>query len=251
MPEEEPTTDPEPAADLGLPMFGDTQPTGITHVLKSAKGSRLGRYLHPGERVVLVVEVLPDDTTLTKKNELKQALSVSDFYPVPDEQATDLLRTARTVYREAHDAARGIEELPFDTSEQPTAYVNQAGVVMTVADIAELTGTPSAADIAASRGVDIDERGDVFTVEFADGTKATWPDDWDGSGQSLAAVGGFMRKPGKKKDTGQVVRYVGADGATLDEWTPDDEGARLERLELELAASEDAAAVAELEAARA
>jgi hypothetical protein len=131
----------------------------------------------------------------------------------------------------------------------PTAFVNSDGAVMTPAEWEELTGTPTVEQIEQSRGVDIDPVGDILIVEFTDKTRGQWPDDWADSGQSLACVGGFMQKPGKS-DSGQVARLLGPDGELLDEWTPEDESARLERLEAKVAADEDADAVDELESGR-
>ena len=86
---------------------------------------------------------------------------------------------------DAQVASKGLGFLPFDETAQPAGIVDASGVVLTPSDIAE-------ARIARN----FDPDGDSLTVEFADGTKGCWPDDWAGKVQTLAAPGGHMRLPG-------------------------------------------------------
>lgn len=251
----------EPDGDLDdgplyqLPEINGVIPTKLVGKLKAKKTDRLSRCPQRGERLVLVVEVLAGEIALNRKDELIQSLDVEDLWPLADDRAQDVLREVRTAWREAEDAALGRVELPFDETEAPTAFLNADGVVMTASELAEARGEWGLSQVAAgqlvedARGLDLDPAGDTVTVEFKNGTKGLWPDDWTGSGQSLACVGGFMRLPGSKESE-QVLRFRDVDGVLLDEWQEADEAARLGQLEVEVEARENAAAVAELEAGR-
>lgn len=228
-----------------LPEINGILPTGLDHVLKRKVVGAIPELFHKGQRVVLVVEAVATTLAMDDDDKLIQTLELEGVFAA-GELGRDFLRDARSAYRTAQDAALGRVELPFDETEQPSAFVAADGTVMTPSELAEVRGEL----IEDARDVDIDPSGDEFAVEFADGSRGLWPSDWDGSGQSLASVGGFMRPPGKR-DTVQVVRIRTVDGGELlDEWTEADEAARLGRLELDVAAREDAAAVAELEAGR-
>jgi len=245
--------DPEPLYQL--PSVAGIIPTKLVAKLKAHKSDRLTRLPERGERLVLLVEVLSGEMSLNRKDELVLALDVDEFYPLAEDRGHELLREVRTAYRLAEDAALGRVELPFDETEAPTAFLNADGVVMTASELAEARGEWGLSQVAAgqlvedARGLDLDPAGDTVTVEFKNGTKGLWPDDWTGSGQSLACVGGFMRLPGSKESE-QVLRFRDVDGVLLDEWQEADEAARLGQLEVEVEARENAAAVAELEAGR-
>lgn len=233
-----------------LPEINGVIPVKLVGKLKSAKTDRLARWPHRGERIVLVVEVLAGDWQLNRKDELIQSLDVEDIYPLGEDRGQDLLREARTSYRVAEDQRLGREPLPFDETEAPTAFVAADGTVMLASEVAAVQG------VTEARGVDIDPAGDVLTVEFTDGQRGLWPDDWAGSGQSLACVGGWMRPPGAR-DTAQVARFRDVDGDVVDEWKPEDEAARLSQLEQDVAAAEavraareDREAAEQLEAGR-
>lgn len=224
-----------------LPEFEGTVPVGV---LTSVTGTsqRISRPIHLGEKVVLLVEAeVGQIGHKVGKDGLKrhQALVAADVWELADGEATDLLRALRTSARLEADAAMGVAGLPFDDTVVAAQYTTAGGTVMTPAEIAE------------HRGEDWDP-GDELTVVLragGDNVKAFWPDDWAGTGQSLAGVGGFMRVPGGEPgETGQVVLLLDADsGEVIAEWTDEDEEAR----ELAEAAREDRAAMAELEAARA
>lgn len=226
-----------------LPDIAGITPKRLVHRL-SGSTELLQQLYDVDAHMVLLVEVDPGGIALSSAKEvLTQTLDAAAIYDVTDlDGAKDLLRAARSAHRKP-DPKIGHAFLPYDDTVQPAGVVDASGVVLTLAEVAE------------ARGFDVDPDGDSLTVEFVDGTRGCWPDDWAGKGQTLAAPGGFMRLPGDgPTDVVQVVRLLDlASAEVVAEWTPEDEEARLLAAErdAELAeAAEDRAAVDELEAGR-
>jgi hypothetical protein len=226
----------------GLPEIDGIQPVGVVTKIRGT-GQRIDRSLHLGEKILVLVEAEVDEAYKLKQTgdgpKLHQVLQVVDLYELDDEDINvkALLRETRSFYRERDDRRAGRTPLPSDDTRQPegvAGFVDGSGVVM------------SAAEIAEARGIDLDPAGDVIVVEFFGGDRFSWPEDWLGTGQSLAAAGGFMREPGGEPgEVSQVQRLLRPDdGSVIDEWTEADEDRRL--LAAEQAA--EAAEAAEVDA---
>jgi len=222
----------------GLPEIDGIQPVGVVTKIRGT-GQRIDRSLHLGEKTWLLVEAEVDEAYKLKATgdgpKLHQVLQVVDLFELdPDEDETKaLVRATRAFHRDLDDKKAGRTPLPSDDTRQPEAVagvVDSSGVVM------------SAAEIAEARGIDLDPAGDDVVVEFFGGDRYSWPADWLGTGQSLAAVGGFMREPGAEPgEVSQVQRLLRPDdGSVIDEWTEADEDRRL--LAAEQAAEADEAA---------
>lgn len=226
----------------GLPEIDGIQPVGVVTKIRGT-GQRIDRSLHLGEKTWLLVEAEVDEAYKLKATgdgpKLHQVLQVVDLFELdPDEEETKaLVRATRAFHRDLDDRRAGRTRLPSDDTRQPegvAGVVDSSGVVM------------SAAEIAEARGIDLDPAGDDVVVEFFGGDRYSWPADWLGTGQSLAAVGGFMREPGAEPgEVSQVQRLLRPDdGSVIDEWTEADEDRRL--LAAEQAA--EAAEAAEVDA---
>jgi hypothetical protein len=212
-----------------LPEFEGQVPVGVVTSV-SGTSQRIDRPIHMDETVLLLVEARVGSIAhKVVKDGLKrhQTLTAKDVYELEGTDGRDLLRAARNRYQLADDASKGRVGLPLDDTLVPQQFVDQGGVIMTPAEVRE------------ARGEDWDPA-DELTVVFADGTRAFWPDDWAGSGQSLAPAGGFMRLPnGELGETVQVVELLDPEsGAAVATWSEEDEAERLEALEGQLAAEE-------------
>jgi len=220
-----------------LPEIDGIVPVGVVTKIRGT-GQRIERPAHLGERMLLLVEAEIDSACQLKQTDegpkLHQGLKILDLFEVTDDdQATSLMRTARSMHRIADDADAGRIPLTFGSdTRQPLGVVDGSGVVLTPAEVFE------------ARGVDVDPVGDVLVVEFADGTKGLWPDDWQGTDQELAAVGGEMRPPGAEPgDVVQVLRLLDeGSGEPIDEWTEEDEERRLVAEDLRVRELEEAEA---------
>lgn len=193
------------------------------------------REVDHGDSLVIVAEVTLTEQTLKDKKDgpvLVQVFKAENVYELDPDDRT-VLGKYRDRARLADDHAKGRTALPFgtvDDTEHPGVelVLDGSGVVM------------SEAEVEALAGGWLPER--YISVRFADGTEGLWPDDWEGSGQSLAVAGGFMRRPGKHGEPGEVVQVRllqdQDSGDVLGEWTGEQESARLEALEAAAAAEE-------------
>lgn len=225
----------------GLPEIDGIQPVGVVTKLRGT-GQRIDRSLHLGEKTWLLVEAEVAEAYKLKATgdgpKLYQVLQVVDLFeldPDEDEETKALVRATRAFHQDLDDRRAGRTRLPSDDTRQPegvAGIVDSYGVVM------------SAAEIAEARGIDLDPAGDDVVVEFFGGDRYSWPADWLGTGQSLAAVGGFMREPGAEPgEVSQVQRLLRPDdGSVIDEWTAEDEDRRLLAAEQAAEAAEAAEA---------
>lgn len=229
-----------------LPEFEGIVPAGVVTKV-TGTGQRITRAMHYGEKAYLLVEAEVGSVAhakVSKGMHRVHSLTVLDLYEFDGDEGQALIRKFRSKYRILDDEKAGRNPLAFDDTAQPAQYVMQGGVVLTAQEIAE------------QRGETYDADGGLLTVEFADGSRGLWPEDWAGTGQSLAAVGGFMRLvDGEPGETAQVVKLLDVEsGQVVAEWTDDDEAERLDAAEAAALADEaadDAAAVGELEGGRA
>jgi len=223
----------EPTASIDLPEFEGTIPVGVVTSV-TGTGQRITRPIHYGEKIVLVVEAEATNIGHRKTTDgMKRVhtLSAVDLYELPGEAGQKLLRQQRAEWRVADDQVHGRQALGLDDTTQAVLSVD--GVILTAREIAEQRGDSMPDDDAS------------LIVEFEDGTRGVWPEDWLGLGQSLAAVGGSMRLPGSAEvgDTARVMRWLDVEDPTsvVAEWSDADEAARLLALEQEAERAEAAA----------
>jgi hypothetical protein len=227
-----------PSLPLPLPEFEGVQPVGVVTKVNGS-GQRIRRAMHLGERVILVVEAEVDDVGHKRTDDgvkRDQVLKVSDLWELEGKPGATLVRSLRQAYKLSDDHAAGRRVL--NGMEQPdpagpgiTVTVDGNGVVLTDTEA------------AAMRGEVLDglPHVDIAVLVFADGSRALWPDDFpDGAGPHPEA-GERIRKPGSKaKDDPVLISSVlDADtGETLEEWTDEQEAARLLEAEQEAAREE-------------
>lgn len=229
---------------LELPDFEGIRPVGVVTKVNGA-GSRIARPLHLEERVVLVVEVEVSNVGHAATDagvKRIQTTTVKDLYELEGKAGKTLLRSLRQAYAIADDQRHGRRPILADL-EQPDG--NAAGVDVVVDEQGRVH--------TASLGL---PHVDVAVLVFGDGTRALWPDDFPAASGPHPEAGERIHRPGAKKDAEpELVRQVlDADtGETLEEWTDEQEDARLRELEHELAVEEarqDREAADELLAAR-
>lgn len=229
---------------LELPEFEGLKPVGVVTKLTGA-GERIGRAMHHGERVVLLVEAELVDVRHPKtKDGIKrhQVLTVADLYEIEGPAGKRLLTAQREAYRLADDQRHGRKVLTdgVGTIRVPAGLTDDHGHPLDEEALAELRGDPLAAAMA-------DPGLDPVTVVFEDPmSPLSWPDEFE-PGTPKPAPGSFV---GDR----QVREWLDPDtGDVLAEWTDEQEDARLAELEAAAMAEEAAgnrAAMEELEAGR-
>lgn len=225
----------------GLPEFEGQVPIGVNTKITGA-GQRIARALHLDDRVYLLVEATvanvghkTNDAGLVREHKLK----VEDLFEL-DDDGRRILARHRAAAKEAEDRAAGREPLPFTHDDTENI---------------EIRSRFDASGISLGPDQDLPGLLDpeaLLTVRFAGGVSGLWPDDWEGSGQSLVrTAGGSMRLPGGGPgDTGVVVSVSDVDsGAVVSEWT-DVHDEVLSAVEAAEEAAGNRAAVEALEAAR-
>lgn len=234
-----------------LPEYDGQRPIGMRTSLNGT-GNRITHPHRIGDTVIVVLECRVTESAHKEVDDgivYFEALKTKDFIEVPGSQGKTLLNALR-------QAAAGDE----GTLPGVVATEVKAGAKV-VADASGVVATPTEAETVF--GIPHDPALDPVVLVFDDGSRGLWPDDWAGLGQSRAEVGGFMRAPGSTKagDVLQLRKVLDADsGATLAEWTEEQEDARLLAAERQALAEEqtrgaedtraDLDATAELEAAR-
>lgn len=221
---------------LDLPETGDgRKPSGMKTAIAGA-GNRISKPHPLGSTVYVLIEAKvkgagheeTDDGVL-----YVEKLKTVDLFELEDKPGKRLLSALRQQYRT--DGGEPVLSLGDETAgEGIEGALDASGVAITPAELADLRDDPA--------GALTDERLDNVVLVFADGSRGLWPDDWAGTGQSRAVIGGTMRRPGSQKpgDVDQVVELLDATtGETIDLWTPEREAERLLALEGELADEED------------
>lgn len=220
----------------GLPEIGGIIPVGVVTKVKGT-GQRIEEALNLGQRVVMLVEASVSDAYQLKDTKegpkLHQALTIDDLWVLRGKEARELVKARKTELARPKPDLAGTHPLGLvDDSAPPAGYVDASGVAM----------TPS--EVAAQRGVQLP---DAFVVEFLDGARYLWPDDWEGSGQGQPVTGGLARKPGELEAL-QVVKLLDPEtGDVLDAWSDEDEEARLVAAERAAEEEERAEAAADRE----
>lgn len=237
--------DPQQGALVLPPTRDGRTPSGMKTAIAGA-GNRITRTHELGERVFLFIEAnvkksgheVTDDGVL-----YTEGLKVLDLFELADGPGKRLLSALRQSYR-TESGEPPLTNGDETAGEGLDVALDASMVALTPAELADLRGDPSAA-------MD-DARFDHVVLVFDNGARGLWPDDWAGTGQSRAPIGGTMRHPGSTKagDVGQVVELLDAkSGETIDRWTPEREAERLLVLEGAAVADEERQeALAEYEA---
>lgn len=237
---------------LGLPEFEGIIPVAVLTRLKGT-GQRVHRAIHHGEKVILLVEAELADVQHPKTKEgvkRVQILAATDLYLLEGKASKRILSGAKEAYRLADDARHGRKAFPIGAAAPvlgPEGWTDENGTVLSDEDVAERRGE-IVERYASDRGLD------PVVVVLSDGTRALWPDDWQGTGVGRPKAGDVVPHPNDGDEESRVVRVDDADtGEVLEEWTDADEDARLAALEEEARrreAAEDAEAFAAVTSAR-
>lgn len=228
--------DPNQGALVLPPTRDGRTPSGKKTALSGA-GNRISRTHELGERVFLFVEAHVKKTghEETEKDGVLyvEGLKAKDLFELDEGPGKRLLAALRQAYR----SEAGEDPLTYGdetAGEGLEVALDAAGVAITPTELAALREDPSSALE--------DERFDHVVLVFADGSRGLWPDDWAGTGQSRAPIGGTMRRPGSRTpgDVDQVVELLDATtGETIDKWTAEREQERLLALEQSAEADEE------------
>lgn len=238
---------------LDLPEFEGITPVAVLTRLKGT-GQRVHRAIHPEDgKVILLVEAELSDVQHPKTKEgwkRVQILAASEMYLLEGKTSKRLLAGAKEAYRLADDARHGRQALAVGAAAAvlgEKGFTDASGTPLTDEDLAELRG-----DVVGRYAVDRGLDPVVYVLE--DGTRALWPDDWQGTGQPKVHAGDVVPRPGDGDEELRVVRVDDADtGETIEEWTAEQEDARLAALEEEALREEavaDRETVEQLQAAR-
>lgn len=204
----------------------------VTTRLKAGPVEDLTRDLDHGDEVWILVRARASETGTTKDTKdgpiATQQLIHEASWELTDEEADQVLGDRRGQLQLRPDLV-GTHPLGLvDDSTVPAGVVDASGVAMTASEFAE------------ARGVPVDQ---PFVAELLDGRRFLWPDEWEGTGQSMPVIGGQARVPGELESL-QVVRILDpGSGDVLAVWSDEDEDRRL--------LAEEEAALAEERAAEA
>lgn len=221
--------------ELELPEYHGRKPVGMKTSVNGA-GNRLSRAHDIDDRVVLVIEARvkkaghesTDDGLL-----YAESLKVVDLFEIQGDAGRRLLSGVRQAYRTADDQGKGRKALPITTIDPETGLevvTDGSGVVLTPADLAEIRGEPLAAMT--------DDRMTPVVVVFSDGLRNIWPDEFDTDTARPSAGDRFEAEDPEAAQV-HVAKLLNAEtGETIEEWTDEQENARLLEMETELGQAE-------------
>lgn len=247
--EEDVEATPQPLPTLGLPEFEGIIPIAVQTTINGS-GQRITRPLHHGEKIILIIEAEVNNIAHPRtKDGIKrqQVLGVEDMYELAGERGRKVLSTLRTAYRLSEDkrtgnnAIAGWTEPPEHLDDGLEVTVDKSGTQLLPHEAAALRGDDPIDEL-------IDEKLTPAVLVFDDGLRALWPADYaadvvTATEQRPTAGGEFLkpRKPRERKPRFGVVREIlNEAGETLEEWTDEDEDARLAELEDDAKAKEAA-----------
>lgn len=238
----------QPRLDGILPEYNGVQPVGV--VSKVGGGAEtISRAIDYGERVVVVIDGRLDDFAIkpTKQGpKLVQKIVVDDLYEIPGASGKRILAHLRQSYRTAQDARSGRRSLLGEDGGPvlgERGWMSPDGSVLTEEDLAEVRGDPILAAAA-------DASLDPIVVVFDSGGRMVWPDEFGPQPGERPSAGDMLADSDGER---QVRQVLSLSGELLEEWTDEQEDARLAALEEQFRAqeaAEDAAAVKELTDAR-
>jgi hypothetical protein len=216
--------------DLELPEYRGRKPVGMKTSVNGA-GNRISRPHGIEDRVIMVLEAkvkragheATDDGLV-----YAEVLKVVDLFEIAGDAGRRLLSSVRQAYRVADDQREGRQPIP-ELVPGEEGWTDESGVVLAPEEVAELRGDPAAA-------LD-DERLTPVVVLFSDGARQLWPEEFD-AGDARPKAGD--RFEGEEEGSYVYVAKIlhAETGETLEEWTDDQEEARLRRLEDHLANEE-------------
>lgn len=142
-----------------------------------------------------------------------EKLTVRDLYEIQGAQGKRLLSTVRSAYRAATD---GATPLPYDPGAE--VKTDGSGVVITPGDALSIEGDAIVRSLT-------DERLSPVVVVYSDGARELWPDDFEPA-DPRPPVGTVVLD---EQDAETVVMKIldASTGETLEEWTDEQENARL------------------------
>lgn len=177
-----------------------------------------------GDRVIFIAEAVVrgaghdldgDDLVYVEK------LTVRDLYEIQGASGKRLLSAVRSAYRAASD---GAETLLGDlgTDEGASGRTDASGVVITPGDAMGIEGDPLVDALTDTSKTPV-------VVIYSDGGRELWPDEFD-PGDPRPVLGSTVLDEHEVESV--VVRILdGVTGETLEEWTEEQENARLLALE--------------------
>lgn len=210
---------------LELPEYHGRRPAKMKTAV-SGTGNKITTAHDLGATVIFVAEAKVrgvghdedgDDLVYVEK------LTVRDLYEIQGAQGKRLLSAVRSAYRAATD---GATPLPYDRGAE--VKTDASGVVITPGDALSIEGDSIVRSLT-------DESLSPVVVVYSDGARELWPDDFEPN-DPRPPVGSVVLD---EQDAETVVMKIldAASGETVEEWTDEQENARL--LALEHAAEED------------
>lgn len=244
MPDDQTTPD-EITAELSLPglelpEYHGRRPAKMKTAV-SGTGNKITTAHDLGATVIFVAEAKVRGVGHDEDGEdlvYVEKLTVRDLYEIQGAQGKRLLSTVRSAYRAATD---GVKPIPYPPGSE--VKTDASGVVITPADALGIDGDSIVRSLT-------DESLTPVVIVYSDGGRELWPDDFEPT-DPRPPIGSVVLD---ENDAETVVMKIldAASGETVEEWTAEQENARL--LALEHAAETDeerAAALAEFEALRA
>lgn len=179
-----------------------------------------------GDRVIAVVELKVKEAGHgLDGDELVYAekLVTTDFFEIQGAPGVRLLSAVRAAYRAATEGAESLLGA-MGPEEGTSGRTDASGVVVTPGDTMGL-GEDPLVDALTNTGKT------PVVVIYSDGGRELWPDDFD-SGDPRPAIGSVVLDEHDVESV--VVKILDAvTGETIEEWTEDQENARLLKLENE------------------
>lgn len=225
---------------LELPEYHGRRPAKMKTSL-SGVGDRINTAHDLGARVIFVGEARVKKAGHEDTDDgliYVEGLKATELYEIPGPAGLRLLSTVRTAYR---TATEGAAPLPYHPGDE--VKTDGSGVVITPGDALSIEDDPIVRSLT-------DATLSPVVVVYSDGARELWPDDFDPGDQRPPL--GSVALDEQDQQTVVVKILDAASGETVEEWTAEQENARL--LALEVAAETDeehAAALAEFEDLRA
>lgn len=205
----------------------------------SGTGNKVVHAHSIGDRVIAVVELKVKEAGHgLDGDELVYAekLSTTDFFEIQGAPGVRLLSAVRAAYRAATEGAESLLGA-MGTEEGASGRTDASGIVVTPGDTMGLEDDSLV-------GALTDASKTPVVVIYSDGGRELWPDDFD-SGDPRPAIGSVVLDEHAVESV--VVKILDAvTGETLEEWTDEQENARLLAMETTLERGEALARFEEL-----
>lgn len=214
---------------MELPDYHGKTPVGMKTNI-GGTGNRISRAHEIGSKVIVVIEAKVKGAGHEETDAgilYVEKLSTIDLFELPGAQGRRLLSAIRSASRAANE---GAEPIPFDPGSE--VRTDGSGVVITPGDALSIENDPIVSALT-------DESKTPVVIVYSDGARELWPDEF-GPTDPRPVIGS------KVLDENDVESHVvkildGASGELLEEWTTEQEDARLLELERTAMAEEAAA----------